>query len=292
MEETAVEVVQGNVDLRSKIQAMEENLAIIREFFSKVMIKGQDYGIIPGTDKPVLLKSGAEKLCELYGFAPSIKEILEEKDRDSGYYRVRIIISLTKKSTGEFVTDGVGEASTWESKYRYRWIPEDELTEEERTGKKSKLIKGRRYYRLENDNLHDLWNTVLKMAKKRALVDAVLTATRSSGLFTQDIEDLEDWIDVEAEIIEEHPEKPEQGKTNGKTTEKAPEKATEKQIHKILELLRGYVKRTQDEDEDAYKRRIEKVFQEKCGKSIYELSKTEASAYIDKLERKKQEAPF
>lgn len=30
------------------------------------------------------------------------------------------------------------------------------------------------------------------MAKKRAFVDAVLSATRSSGIFTQDIEDLDD----------------------------------------------------------------------------------------------------
>jgi hypothetical protein len=33
-------------------------------------------------------------------------------------------------------------------------------------------------------------NTLLKMAKKRALIDAVLSATRASGIFTQDIEDL------------------------------------------------------------------------------------------------------
>jgi hypothetical protein len=32
------------------------------------------------------------------------------------------------------------------------------------------------------------------MAKKRALVDAALSATRSSGLFTQDAEDLDHWI--------------------------------------------------------------------------------------------------
>jgi len=34
-------------------------------------------------------------------------------------------------------------------------------------------------------------NTVLKIAKKRALVDATLSVTRSSGLFTQDVEDIE-----------------------------------------------------------------------------------------------------
>jgi len=35
-----------------------------------------------------------------------------------------------------------------------------------------------------------LKNTILKMAKKRAKVDATLAATRSSGIFTQDIEDM------------------------------------------------------------------------------------------------------
>jgi hypothetical protein len=34
-------------------------------------------------------------------------------------------------------------------------------------------------------------NTVLKMAKKRALVDAVLTVLGASDIFTQDIEDME-----------------------------------------------------------------------------------------------------
>jgi len=33
-------------------------------------------------------------------------------------------------------------------------------------------------------------NTVLKMAKKRAYVDAILTATHASGIFTQDMEDI------------------------------------------------------------------------------------------------------
>lgn len=33
-------------------------------------------------------------------------------------------------------------------------------------------------------------NTVLKIAKKRAFVDAILTATHASKVFTQDIEDI------------------------------------------------------------------------------------------------------
>mgnify|MGYP003149563669 CR=1 FL=1 len=39
-------------------------------------------------------------------------------------------------------------------------------------------------------DLADVYNTVLKIGKKRALVDAVLTVTAASDLFTQDIEDL------------------------------------------------------------------------------------------------------
>jgi hypothetical protein len=48
-------------------------------------------------------------------------------------------------------------------------------------------------------------NTVLKMAKKRALVDGVLTATAASDAFDQDLEDLET-------IPENDPDEPPAGK--------------------------------------------------------------------------------
>ena len=43
-------------------------------------------------------------------------------------------------------------------------------------------------------NPADVLNTVLKMAKKRALVDAVLSATGASDIFTQDLEELVEII--------------------------------------------------------------------------------------------------
>jgi hypothetical protein len=43
--------------------------------------------------------------------------------------------------------------------------------------------------RMENADLADTYNTVLKMAKKRTLVDATLTATAASDIFNQDLED-------------------------------------------------------------------------------------------------------
>lgn len=43
--------------------------------------------------------------------------------------------------------------------------------------------------RVEHDNPADYYNTCLKMGKKRAFVDALLTCTAASDIFTQDIED-------------------------------------------------------------------------------------------------------
>jgi hypothetical protein len=48
--------------------------------------------------------------------------------------------------------------------------------------------------KVEHDNPADYYNTCLKMAKKRAHVDAILTATAASDIFTQDIEDMPEVI--------------------------------------------------------------------------------------------------
>jgi hypothetical protein len=60
-----------------------------------------------------------------------------------------------------------------------RWSDGDEIIEKQETGK------------IENPDPADQWNTCLKMAKKRALIDACLTALGASTMFTQDIEDME-----------------------------------------------------------------------------------------------------
>jgi hypothetical protein len=43
--------------------------------------------------------------------------------------------------------------------------------------------------KMENPDIADTYNTVLKMAKKRAYIDGILSATAASDIFTQDIED-------------------------------------------------------------------------------------------------------
>jgi len=74
--------------------------------------------------------------------------------------------------TGVVWATGVGSCATTESKYRYRY--------EYPNGHKT---------RVENKDIADVYNTCLKMAKKRAQIDATLTALSCSHLFTQDLED-------------------------------------------------------------------------------------------------------
>lgn len=199
-------------EMATRLADMKQRLGLVQTFFRDVMIDGQDYGVIPGTDKPTLLKPGAEKLCELYGYAIHVITEREDKCRDTGFYDCAVRVQLIARRTGDVVAEGVGEANTYESRYRYRWVWPNQVpkgidrsvlvTRETRSGKTQ--------YRLENDDLFSLWNTVRKMAKKRALVDATLSSTRSSGIFTQDMEDLRDWagagIVIDAEIIEPTPQ--------------------------------------------------------------------------------------
>lgn len=186
-------------DLRKKLADMKQKLNLTKEFFREVMQEGVDYGIIPGTDKPTLLKPGAEGLCEFYNFAPTIASKVEDKNFETGYYGVDITIRLIHRGSGAIIGEGVGHANTFESRYRWRWVSEkdipkgvdkDDLVKKERSGKYGAYQS----YRMENDDMHSIWNTVLKMAKKRALVDATLAATRSSGIFTQTEQELEAYL--------------------------------------------------------------------------------------------------
>lgn len=197
------DIVEASIspqEMNLKLAEMKTKMQLVQKFFKDVMVKGQDYGVIPGTDKPTLYKSGAEKLSELYGYAPIIKHVEEEKNIETGFYRARVTVALVHRRTGITVAEGVGEANTMESRYRYRWVPEWKMPEGvDKTAlysetRKDKNGKTYRMYRLENQDPWTLWNTVLKMAKKRGHVDATLSATRTSGIFTQDLEDMEEWV--------------------------------------------------------------------------------------------------
>jgi len=54
--------------------------AAIVEFTRRIMVRDQDFGEIPGTSKPTLLKPGAEKLCNFFGLEPEFTPVVEDID--------------------------------------------------------------------------------------------------------------------------------------------------------------------------------------------------------------------
>ena len=153
-----------------------------------------DYGIIPGTgQKPTLLKPGAEKIAKLLGLADVYDILSETENWEKGFFAYKVRCRLLRMGTESVISSGLGECNSMESKYRWRWAwPDDVPAHVDKTRLVSRTVKnGGKQYRLDNDDIYTQVNTLLKMAKKRALVDAALSAGRLSEIFTQDIEDFE-----------------------------------------------------------------------------------------------------
>jgi len=177
------------------IEFLKQQTRQLEELYRGLMQAGTDYGKIPGTDKPTLFKSGAELLRLRARLAPKFTIDNSGTDLVSGIFNYQVICDLYRD--GEYIGAGVGSCNSLENKYRYRWMFESALPkgiDKATLPSKKFQSKGRWYvtYRVENENPQDLANTILKMAKKRSFVDAILTVTGASRIFTQDIEDMVD----------------------------------------------------------------------------------------------------
>lgn len=179
-------------DVRAQVNLMQDVMA-------EVMRKDTHYGVIPGTKQPSLYKAGAEKIMSTFRLAADPH--VEDLGRDGEvHYRVKVSIL---SASGAFLGAGMGECSSQEDKYAWRGVvcPEEyEATPENRRRTKFSKWQGKVEKKQQvRTNPADVANTILKMAKKRGMIDGVLTVTAASDLFTQDIEDLPD--EVIAEII-------------------------------------------------------------------------------------------
>jgi len=247
--ETRPEIIDLTPEVtRRKLEAIRRFQAIVRNELKD----GHDYGTIPGCgDKPTLLKPGAEKIAKLLNCFDDYEIVSREENWDKPFFRYLIRCTLIEMVSGTKVSSGLGEANSYETKYRFRWVREDQIPmgldkgslksrggvqsvfefdfaiEKRETGGKygkpsdywdrfdkavqdgssrrvmKKTKSGKEYpgheidvdttlYQVPNPEIFDQVNTLLKMAKKRALVDATLSAGRLSDLFTQDLEDIAD----------------------------------------------------------------------------------------------------
>ena len=130
----------------------------MNRFIDTVLIAGVDYGIIPNCKKPTLLKSGAEKILNYLGLIARIEISNRLEDYNIGFFSYEAKVYLIDYN-GVVKGEGIGITNTREGKYA-------------------------------KTNGYAVQNTVLKMAKKRALVDAALNVGNLSARFTQDVEDM------------------------------------------------------------------------------------------------------
>ncbi|MDR2611524.1 MAG: hypothetical protein LBG06_01310 [Deltaproteobacteria bacterium] len=153
-----------NPDLPVEAHALIWKREVIHSVMGRVLRMGVHYGDfneITGKrgqgPQYLLLKPGADAIVSLFGWRP---EYRVECESLSGSHKSFMVECRLISGEGIEMSAGLGSCNTQEGKHRNR-APAD------------------------------VYNTCLKMAKKRALVDAVLTGTSCSDLFGQDMEDEE-----------------------------------------------------------------------------------------------------
>jgi ribosomal protein L37AE/L43A len=255
-------------DYAMRPQALLAQAHLIQEVMKEAMQYGEHYGVIPGTEKKdkegkilppeqqkrTLLKSGAEKLCFVFGLSNKLD--ITSVDLANGHREFTIVCNLFDRN-GNARGQGVGFASTMESKHRYRgsaakkcpkcgasairrsateygggWYcdtKKDGCNAKYKPDSAEGIAFGKELSaRAENQDPADQFNTVLKMAKKRALVDAVLTATAASDIFSQDMDDLEDKMErldeAEQVVITDAKVREDKSEKTGKEEKKAEKK--------------------------------------------------------------------
>ena len=210
MSENAL-VVQQHPDNATElsVEVVLARLGKIQDLTKRAMVPNVDYGVIPGTKKPTLLKPGAEKMCVMFRLAP--KYATTKTFHADGHLTVESSCEILDY-TGVFLGEASAMCSTREAKYAYR-----------RAGRscpqcgKQSIIKGQEKFgggwvcwrkkdgcgatfadndtaitsqiegRVPNEDLADAYNTVLRIAEKRSFVAAVRLVTGSSAMFDEEM---------------------------------------------------------------------------------------------------------
>lgn len=181
-------------------------------FIETVLMAGTDYGVIPHSTKPTLLKSGAEKILNYLGLIARTEIVNRVEDYNAGFFSYECKVFLIDYN-GVVRGEGIGITNTREGKYA-------------------------------KNSGYAVQNTVLKMAKKRALVDAALNVGNLSARFTQDMEDLRELNPEPGRLgngnTGSNGRKPEASKTKAPEAAAEPKEkpATKKQLTLLDKLMK------------------------------------------------------
>jgi hypothetical protein len=230
----------------AQVSGQMQKISQFQAVVQKTLRQGHDYGVIPGTgDKPVLLKPGAEKILMLMGVTSEYELIERIQDYDNGFFAYTVKCVLSRH--GQVITEGLGHCNTREKKYRS-----------------------------DKQDPYTLANTCLKMAKKRAQIDATLTIASLSDVFTQDLEDMYTGTQSEQGNNSQQNNNAQQRRSTGRE-----KPASDAQLNLISRKAKE--KGLSDADVDAF-------CMAQVGKHVDELTSKEASQIItalDKYEPKK-----
>jgi hypothetical protein len=193
-----------------------EQHQFLSQYVKQCMVEGTDYGRISGSDKPTLLKPGAEKLIDLFSCTPEFTLVPEfcHEDFEAGFFKYTFRCRIISRELGAVLAEGYGSANSRESRFRWRLAHrkcpacgKDAIIQGkseygggwvcfkkkggcgEKYAATDERITSQTVGRVVNEDIADLDNTILKMAKKRAQVDGAIALARCSDMFTQDVED-------------------------------------------------------------------------------------------------------
>jgi len=185
-----------------------QNVDTLTTQFKTWMDEGVDYTreLYGKSEKPSLLDPGAHKLTSFFQAYPDPHILEHIEERDQGKERIKYVVRADIiHVSGVRIGSGIGSCTTDEAKYQYRWLTEYKLKQLGYTDSEIQILpsqdrRGRngtfKVYKIRNPEILDLDNTILKMATKRAEVDAALSLPGVSGVFTQDIEQYPDALGI------------------------------------------------------------------------------------------------
>lgn len=103
---------------------------------SKDVLKdGLDFGVIPGVAKPALFKPGAEKLRFVYRLQTETTLADKEIDLDNNLLDFTYRTIVKSPDGTQVISTCEGNANSWETKFRYVWVKEDQLPDGTDTAK-------------------------------------------------------------------------------------------------------------------------------------------------------------
>jgi len=229
------------------IVSLKKQYDLFRKLQQDVLEQEIDYGFPGGRhqgQKPSLYKSGAEKLTRLFNLIPRF-EIIKEAETDK--FILYMFKCVLETRDGLVIGEGFGSAN---SREKSQW----------------------------NANPWANANSILKIAKKRAHVDAVLTGLGASNVFTQDLEDMTEQDKPQAQSQTQAQSQPVQQKNNVNNTEKN-NLATAKQ-NKLIHALIARIAKETDTTPDVYAEEVKKTL---GYDSLSKLTKKQASDIISYL---------